>query len=218
MRVTLGNAGVTFATRSLRRRMVSAGRRMEAELGNTSQTITGKAGLWARMASRMRRMLDAIVSGVAFSSMSLVPMRRTTPMGARSRTSCWSRARTPREVSPLMPRFASLSPGKASWRRPPQPSVIESPTNTRAWRSASRRASQPSRRWSQCFWNHSARRMGPSPGRPSSDGGTRRSAASRELRRAAMDARSAAARGRIGTVFILRGGAVLGGVEVGARV
>jgi hypothetical protein len=76
-------------------------------------------------------MLPAITSGSALSSRSFVPMSITTPLGLRAITSSWRRISTPRVVSPLMPRLATLIPGKLL-PTSPQPWVIESPRKTSA--------------------------------------------------------------------------------------
>ena len=52
--------------------------------------------------------------------------------GSSASTSSCSRISTPRVVSPLMPRFATFTPGKRRPRPPPQPCVIESPRKTTA--------------------------------------------------------------------------------------
>ena len=55
-----------------------------------------------------------MVSGVAPSSRSLVPTSSTTAVGLSASTSSCSRISTPRDVSPLMPRLAIFTPGKAA--------------------------------------------------------------------------------------------------------
>src|SRR5690242_17580587 len=151
--------------------ILSDGRDLDAELGNTWHRMTGIFGLCRSSPARMSFRFAAMVSGSAFSSRSLVPMSRTTACGSSASTSSFRRMSTPREVSPLMPRLAIFTPGNQALKSSPQPWVIESPSNTTACLSRSTCAAHAVRRSSQSLRNQSARRIGPAPGRPLSVAG-----------------------------------------------
>ena len=119
--------------------IASAGRFFVAELGKTWQSTIGIFGSCFSRAERISFRLPAATSGVAPSSRSFVPTRSTTAAGSSESTSSSRRISTPRVVSPLIPRFATLTPGNAAPSPPPQPCVIESPRNTTACRSCSAR-------------------------------------------------------------------------------
>ena len=92
----------------------------------------GIFGLCCLICEMMSLRLAAIVSGSAPSSRSFVPMSNTIPFGRSESTSSCMRMSTPRVVSPLMPRLATLTAPNLAPMLSPQPCVIESPRKTSA--------------------------------------------------------------------------------------
>ena len=130
--VTCGSPFTASASSRLSSRIFAAGRFFVDELGNTSHSTIGILGSCFLSASMINFTLPATISGVAPSSMSLVPINITTPLGSSAITSSARRTSMPRVVSPEMPRLAVFTPPNLPRKSSPQPCVIESPKNTSA--------------------------------------------------------------------------------------